>query len=754
MKKRFILIFVTSMIVSSVFSQDIEGRVVDCDGKAIENASVALLSKKDSSFIVGTATDEAGSFRIDSDIHEGILAVSFIGYKMEYKAFTDGNVGVVMLEEERQMLGDVTVMGTRIVNNANGYSFRPSGSGLETVNTAQEMFAFLPAITINENKIQLFDKNPTIYVNGIKITSQDELASLNPKRIDKIEVDYFSVGERVDDKGGVIRITTKKDKNGGYSGYIKESLDEMASYGHIEDSPKIVLSASMGKWTFNYYTVYSHRKLLEDATYKYVYNSGEVKNMDNKTRSWANYVGGRFNVSYELSKRSTIAMSEFISNDDLKNNMYSSVETIGNDNIQNIRLYGPQSTFKQQTVGKYILNTDECGSNLEISADYLSQNYHWRQGMDIGNALSSENKTREHTNMYRIASQYTKMYANGEKMDLGVNYQFIDYDDQTDNLKNSVKIHIPSAFVNYSGHFKKIMYVVGLTLQHNGMTVNTEQQCTSFNDTYLCPQANLMWRINPEHGKMFTIMYQRGVGDMPYSVVNGYKNYSTPTHYTTGNPSLHTPSDHQLMARFAINRHIAMTMMYYREDDAIYYDHGTDEGNITWSKPFNADYEQVVGLRTEITQSPAKWWNTKIQAGIQQLRFSSSKETLNGKLCGKFWWNNILNFSSTFGGTLNAYWETGTSFEHYSWRPVGHVNASLWKSFLNERLRLSLTSYIYSKGRKSLTFSDSHTSRYHNATKTTAFTFDITWNFSGGKKVRQRIEAESIQDYNKIEERK
>ena len=30
----------------------------------------------------------------------------------------------------------------------------------------------------------------------------------------------------------------------------------------------------------------------------------------------------------------------------------------------------------------------------------------------------------------------------------------------------------------------------------------------------------------------------------------------------------------------------------------------------------------------------------------------------------------------------------------------------------------------------------------------------MTWNFAGGKKVRQRAEAESIQQYNKIEEKK
>jgi len=302
MTRKIIFTFVASMIVTSVFSQGIEGRVVDSDGRAIENASVALLLKEDSSFIASTTTDGAGSFHIASDMHEGILAVSFIGYKMEYKPFAGRNVDVVKLEEEGQMLADVTIKGSRIVNKANGYSFRPSGSGLENVNTAQEMFAFLPAITVKGNKIQLFDKYPTIYVNGVKITSQDELASLSPRRIDKIEVTYLSIGESVDNKGGVIRVMTKKDKNAGYSGYLRESVGEMTSYGHIEDAPTIVLSASLGKWTFNYYTVYSHKKLLEDVTCNYAYDTGEMINMDNKTRSWENYVGGRLNVSYELSK--------------------------------------------------------------------------------------------------------------------------------------------------------------------------------------------------------------------------------------------------------------------------------------------------------------------------------------------------------------------------------------------------------------------------------------------------------------------
>lgn len=83
-----------------------------------------------------------------------------------------------------------------------------------------------------------------------------------------------------------------------------------------------------------------------------------------------------------------------------------------------------------------------------------------------------------------------------------------------------------------------------------------------------------------------------------------------------------------------------------------------------------------------------------------QDKFVSDNETLKGQWGGKFWWNNNFNFTPSLGGSLNGYWETKTSFENYYWQPVGNVNASLWKSLCNDKLRLSLQSIILAKGRK------------------------------------------------------
>ena len=760
-KKLFLVVLFLGCILESLIAQNISGKVVDEKNDPLVGVNVLLLSKADSTYLAGTSTDNEGAFAFTNRDDAGTLMFSFIGYHSIYHTL-DGNenIGIIKMQVDEHLLDEVTVVGSRIINNAQGYSIRPSGSRLESCNTSQELFAFLPGISVSENKINLLDKLPIIYVNGIKINSQDELAALLPKNIENIEVDYLAIGEGATTKGGVIRITTKKQKDGGYSGYLGLKAGAMAAYGYNSSSPTFVFDASIGKWTFNYYAVNQHQQLIEDAKYNYLYDSGMQTNSITETRSWLNNFGNRLNISYGINDKSTLAISEYVGNITIKNKQNSVVETIlGNDEEaleSNTMIHGPESQFVQQTVAKYILATDEKGSKLEVTADYYHQNHHLKQFEDRDDVRTYENSTHEKTNMFQLYPKYTHKFNGGKELKVGANYQFIRYNDETDGLSNDADAHTASAYANFTGMTKSLMYSAGLTLQYNQMDVRTAQETTFFDDVYLCPQANLMWMINPQKERMLGVMYQCSVSDMPYSVINSYKNFSTPYHYTTGNPNLITPTTHEVMARIAVNRHISMMFVYGHEINPIYYEHGVDAQNesITWSRPENGEYRRMMGARVEFTYNPTKWWNTKVQAAAMQDYFKSKTETLKGQWGGKFWWNNNFNFTSTLGGSLNAYWETATSFENYYWKPVGNVNASLWKSFCNDKLRLSLQSTIWAKGRKSRTEGDGYTSYYHNATKPTSFTLSLTWNFSGGKKVRQRAEAESIQQYNKIEEKK
>lgn len=761
MRKILLSISLLFILVSATYAQDISGKLVDNNDEPLVGASVLLLSKADSTYLAGTITDKYGVFALAKREDAATLMISYIGYHSIYHTLNGNeNIGIIRMQVDEHFLDEVTVVGSRIINNAHGYSIRPTGSGLENCNTSQELFAFLPGISVSENKINLLNKLPVIYLNGIKINSQDELAALLPKNIENIEVDYLAIGEGATTKGGVIRITTKKPKDGGFSGYLGLNAGAMAAYGYNSSSPTFVFDASFGKWTFNYYAVNQHQKLIEDAKYNYLYDSGLQTNSISETRSWLNNFGNRLNISYEINDKSTLAISEYVGNVTIKNKQNSIVETIMGTNEEpmenNVSIHGPEDQFVQQTVAKYILATDDKGSTLEVTADYYHQNHHLKQFEDRDDIRTYENSTQEKTNMFQFHPKYTHRFKGRDELKVGANYQFISYNDEADNLRNNADAHTTSAYANFTGMTKSLMYSAGLTLQYNRMDVQTAEETTFFDDFYWCPQANLMWMINPQKGRMLGVMYQCTVSDMPYSVINGYQNFSTPYHYTTGNPNLQTPTAHEVMARFAINRRISMMFMYAHEINPIYYEHGVDtqNENITWSRPENGEYRRMMGASVEFTYNPTKWWNTKLQAAAMQDYFKSETETLKGQWGGKFWWNNNFNFTSTFGGSLNAYWETKTSFENYYWQPVGNVYASLWKSLCDDKLRLSLQSTIWAKGRKSRTEGEGYTSYYHNTTKPASFTLSLTWNFSGGKKVRQRAEAESIQQYNKIEEKK
>lgn len=738
--------------------QVVKGRVVDAGGQPLAGATVMLLSAPDSAYVSGTLTNADGRFAVSTNKRDAIVSAHCLGYKRQFAnvSLHDGQDSLVVdfkMDADSRLLGELVVKGNRIVNNARGYSLRPSGTGLEKSNTMQDMLAFLPGLNVSEGKVHLFGNLPTIYVNGVKITSQEEFAALLPTQIDKIEVDYLTVGEGANAKGGVIRITTKKQKNGGYSGFLRAQGEVMPKYGYIMGTPVLAINASQGKWSVNCYALYSNQELLEDASNSYLYADGQRKDYFSKMRSWSNNLRTRLNISYELSKRSTLAVSEYIGNVDVKNKQRSVI--LGDEGAEagEIYLHGPESTFAQQTVAKYVLTTDDRGSNLDVTADYLLQNHHKKQTEETNGVSTFEDKTREKTQLWHFTPKYTLCFANGNKLETGASYQYIHYNDLAGDVGNKVDIHIPSAYANFSGRHKMVMYSAGLTLQRNHMKVDTQGAETTFADTYLCPQAMLVWMLNPKKGTMLRLMYQNTVADMPYSVVNSYKVYSNPGYYTTGNPSLATPREHSAMLGFSLNQHIQATLLYDRILDPIYYTHRT-EGNLTWAKPENGDYEQAFGARVEVSVSPTKWWTTKVQAAALQVRFSSAQEAISGQWCGKFWWNNNFNFSPSFGGSLNAYWETKSSIEHYYMKPVGNVNASVWKTFCHNKLRLSLESTLWAKGRQRRTDGSDVTAYYHNRTKPTSFLFGVTWNFSGGKKVRRRVEAESTQQYHKIEEKK
>lgn len=192
MKKKVIIS--TALCLSAMtqmMAQNITGKVVDTKGEPLAFANVVLLNRQDSAFVKGTVSREDGSFSIDSSCNGGIIKVTSVGYKTICKDCEGENVGVITLEEDSKMLGEVVVKSTlpKTTLNGEGMSTIVAGSVLEKTTNMEQLLSRIPSVSAKDGEIEVFGRGtPVIYINGRKMQDGMELQRLQPSDIKKIEV--------------------------------------------------------------------------------------------------------------------------------------------------------------------------------------------------------------------------------------------------------------------------------------------------------------------------------------------------------------------------------------------------------------------------------------------------------------------------------------------------------------------------------------------------------------------------------------
>ncbi len=208
----FILCFITSLTINAA---TVRGIVNDVAGDGLPNATVNLLSARDSSYVKGVATNLNGRFAL-SGVRSGkyILSVSYLGYNPNYTDVTVGSADVklpaITLVESSVMLKEATVVGVKtpikvmedtVEYNADTYKTQPNA-------VVEDLLKRLPGVEVgSDGKITANGKEVTkILVDGKEFFSDDpKVASKNlpVNMVDKLQV--------VDRKSDLARITGVDD---------------------------------------------------------------------------------------------------------------------------------------------------------------------------------------------------------------------------------------------------------------------------------------------------------------------------------------------------------------------------------------------------------------------------------------------------------------------------------------------------------------------------------------------------------------
>ena len=232
MLQRLMFTVLFAVFAVGAFAQNkITGTVVDAQGEPVIGASVMIKGTSN-----GTVTDFDGKFTINNVPAKGNIEISYIGFKTQSIALGGKSSINVTLQEDRQLLDEVVVVGYGVQKKSDVTGAMASVSGEELnarpVNNALEALQGKAAgvdITTNERPGQLGSirirgerslsagNSPLYVVDGVPLMSASAIETLNPRDIETIDIlkdasataIYGSRGAN-----GVVLVTTKQGKSG------------------------------------------------------------------------------------------------------------------------------------------------------------------------------------------------------------------------------------------------------------------------------------------------------------------------------------------------------------------------------------------------------------------------------------------------------------------------------------------------------------------------------------------------------------
>ena len=300
-----LVLLILSLAIQSASARVVKGRVFSsADTTVVVGADCRLMSgdrmvnswrsNADGSFAV--ASGDKGSLRLEVEKH------GFSTTEILIKGGSDDvDLGPVFLEKSVE-LKEVSVTANQVVYTKGRTIVYPSVSEVKASSTPIELFQKLPLAGLTVNPIfrtmSVDGGSPYILING-RPASMNEVNTLAPKDIEKIEFSRFTPARYADKGGnGFIDITLKKrDDGGNVYAYARSAVNTAFVDGNIRGSyhqgPSQFSLFYNPSWR-NYQSVY------DSKTESYISPDFRV-NLRSHDRAPFNYLTNQMQLKYDYS---------------------------------------------------------------------------------------------------------------------------------------------------------------------------------------------------------------------------------------------------------------------------------------------------------------------------------------------------------------------------------------------------------------------------------------------------------------------
>lgn len=716
MNKKLIVAALCLTAMTQTMAQNITGKVMDAKGEPLAFANVVLLNRTDSAFVKGAVSGEDGSFVIDSSCNGGIIKVTSVGYKTVCKDCTGENVGIIKMEEDSKMLGEVVVKSSlpKTILKNGGMTTTVVGSVLEKAGTMEHLLDRIPKVSAQNGNITVFGRGePVIYINGRQMRSKSELDRLQSDNIKSVEVITNPGARYAAGTKAVIRITTKKILGDGF-GFDASTTDEYDEKKNFGGYSQLNMSyrkngLELGAYAFGAKQYQPNNQDFQQKTYldKTWNQKSEIRQV-----GIIEAMNFRLDASYQLDANNSIGANfGFLRNPKQTWNGDMSSSILQDEELSENSDSHADFFWQKNNLSSNIYYVGKIGKlSIDFNTDWLwskeNQNDVTKeQYQEVGmNAQSQTAHSLTNKDYHLLASKLVLSYPLlGGNLSLGGEYsnthRTSKYQVVPTNLvaddDSRITESMTSSFLTYSRDFGNLSLEAGLRYEYIDFNYYeygkyVPGQSKSYGNWF--PSLSLSMPV----GKVqMQLSYAADINRPSYHNLRSGIQYDNRYTYETGNPFLVSQISRKLNYELAY-KWLTFDMTYSHTSNPIISTVETYKDNpaIGLMKPVNGNSYNDVAASINLRPSFGIWYPS-LTASIDKQWFDM--ETHDGKSLNKpmasFRFDNTLNTKSGMFTWMMSYITKGHNENLYLYKPMFCTNVSVYKAFLKNRLSFQL--FIY-----------------------------------------------------------
>jgi len=769
--------------------------IVNDQQVALENATVEILNKKDSSLVKAAITDRNGLAELENiRFGDYLLQVSIINYATQYSSPFSltaeqslVTVPKIVLTQKTGQLSNVTVnarkpfiqkLSDRIVVNVENSIVSAGSSALDVLERS-------PGVNVsNDDVISLRGRSGVIIMIDGKPTAMsgadlaNYLRGLPSAAIERIDI-ITNPSAKYDAAGnsGIIDIRMKKDQRMGVNGTFT------AGYGQ-----GVYPKANAGA-TFNY----RNKKVNLFGSYNYayriglnhlyldrnfydengVYNGGDLKDNYNKPEFGSHAT--RFGADFFPSKKTIVGVvvnANF--NHFTRRNDNSSI--VIDDQKQQ------ESTFKSLATNNDHANNFVANANLKHTFDSTGKEI--TADIDHGE-YSSGSLTRNATNYYNldgtlsqptyildgdqdgklkfttVKSDYTNPFGKHAKLEAGFKVSLVSSDNdakffdvsngtpQNDVNKTNhffYKENNNAAYLNFHRDFKKFDLTVGLRGEQTNIKTHQLNGDIHFDSSYfqLFPSAFFNYKLKED--QTLGVSVSRRIDRPGYGQLNPFLFLIDVTTYATGSPGLLPQMTWSYELSYTV-KNINFTLGYSHSKNSQniaiakfkdVFPNIPSADNVTVQIPINLTSSDYFGLSIAAPIRITKWWNMINNANIYYQTFKGSlgmTQLNKGKPAADLRSNNTFTIKKGWTAELNGSLNSGGQYGFMVAEPQWALSAGVQKTVMKSKgtLRFNITDIFWTNLPKAVITYDNYIEKWHAVRETRVANLTFTYRFGNSK---------------------